>query len=66
MDPVGIQKLSATVSAGPVAAREWAEVVENILRLVCANVLRLVFDTAALRKSAGGAAYWEDVAPDGA
>ena len=33
---------SATVSAGPVAAGGWAEVVENILRLGFANVLRLI------------------------
>lgn len=55
-NPVGIRTRSATVSAGPVAAREWVGAIENILRLVCANVLRLVFDTVALRKSAGGAA----------
>jgi hypothetical protein len=33
------------VSAGPVAAGEWAEVAENILRFGGANVLRLMLRT---------------------
>ena len=38
------------MSAGSVAARGWVDAVENILWLVCADALRLVFDTAALRE----------------
>ena len=48
---VGVR--TATASAGPAAARgEWQRL-ENLGQLFCPDALRLVFATAALRKSGG-------------